>query len=502
MSDKHLYRKFYILFLFCLLSVSLSAQKIASTVEEKELLEAVSENFQTLAERLLNEGGNANLTDSYGQSLLMFAARNNNKELASLLIEKGAKVNYRIKHKSEYNSDKNAFAMLMLQNLTVLDYGIASKDISMVNFLIDAGAKLDIKNKDLGSTVATASQRGNTKMVRYLLSKGAQVSDETGRNLIVWHIITGPDPIYGITKTDKNTDFSLIKIWDDYGISLDNEKLLSSPLVRTEKHRKNIVNYMAAYREWIESGAKISQKLEKESYAKPIPKIVNEDQLDQAISEASKRHKEYEERILKEKEEAEQKYYKVWIVVFISLGVIATLIIQRHRLQALWVSVSTILNTSPASNNRPVSVIIKPRQPSQSKPANNRVPKQEKEKKTKAGQIPITAKGWTVDDTIGIEVLYLTIEDMINPINLRNEHERAVREMIWYIRRLEKISEEEATNMTGEKELVKKLNSLWKSIDPNNVRDIYKRSLYLLVENYSKQDKKVESFLNQIRVKK
>ena len=91
---------------------------------------------------------------------------------------------------------------------------------------------------------------------------------------------------------------------------------------------------------------------------------------------------------------------------------------------------------------------------------------------------------------------------MINPINLRNEHERAVREMIWYIRRLEKFSEEEATNMTSEKELVKKLNSLWKSIDPNNVRDIYKRSLYLLVENYSKQDKKVESFLNQIRVKK
>ena len=62
------------------------------------------------------------------------------------------------------------------------------------------------------------------------------------------------------------------------------------------------------------------------------------------------------------------------------------------------------------------------------------------EKKKVDKPIALPEKGWKVDDTKTLEVNYLTIEDIINPIRMTNQHERYVREMIWYIRKVEKIS--------------------------------------------------------------
>lgn len=53
----------------------------------------------------------------------------------------------------------------------VLDFGIETKDVDMVDLLMELGAKLDTKNKDLGSVVAQSSQDNNVDMVKYLLKK-------------------------------------------------------------------------------------------------------------------------------------------------------------------------------------------------------------------------------------------------------------------------------------------------------------------------------------------
>lgn len=495
-------RKLYILFLFSALSFSLSAQREASTPQEKELVEAVSENFRTLAEHLLSEGIDVNTTDAYGQSLLMLAARNNNIELASLLIEKGANLNYRINQKAEYNSDESALSMLKLQKLSVLDYGIASGDVSMVKYLINAGAKLDIEKKDISSAVATASMKNSINMVSYLLSQGAKVSDETGLFLVVWHIIRRVDPVSGITKQNKNTDFSLIKIWDDYGIPLDDEKLLSLSLLRNERDRTNVINYMAAYREWLELGAILYQQY-RESSSRPIPETMSKAEADSIMAialENSRINRIEQDKINLEETEASQQQMVLFVLLVSSIFL---LYIFRKRIKSLLsllfpkknIPPTPIPNNNPTPNRIP-NVRAAP-QPIQNTSTPSPSTKG-KENESKAGRkLDISGKGWTEDDTVDIEVLFLTVEDMINPIQLKNEHEKAVREMIAYIRTLERLSDKEIINIMDGKGLVRGLNSLWESIDPSNVRDIYKRSLYILVEDFSKRDKRVNTFLNK-----
>lgn len=511
MICKYLRSKLHIFILLCFLPVGLSAQKEASTPQEKELFEAVSKDFQTVAERLLNEEGvDANIITEYGESLLMFAARNNNLELARLLIDKGANPNYRINQTAEYDSNKNAMKMLMLKGLSVMDYAIASKSISMVELLVSAGAKIDFKNKHLNSAVAEASKRNNVQMVRYLLNKGAQVSEDTRYTLVVWHIVMSADPIYGVTPINKKTDFSLVKIWDDYGEPLEDKKLISSQLLRKERDRENVLNYMAAYREWVESGAELVEEASK-SAVKPLPRTMNETEIDSMIAKIQEDRRiadaKNEAIIQKEAEEAEQMYKKSFVLVAVILIVGGVAFSQRQRLSAVWVSLTQKWNRPPAPspvNPPPMrSVRIRP----QNRPAANRAPekvrKPKKSKKSKGrDKLYITEKGWTVDNTVGLEVFYLTIEDMINPIRLKNEHEKAVREMISYFRKVERLSADQITDIFDRKELSTKLNSLWKSIDPVNVRDVYKRSLFILVEHYSDKDKGLQEFLSKNRLRR
>ncbi|WP_170120111.1 ankyrin repeat domain-containing protein [Dysgonomonas alginatilytica] len=476
------------------MSIHLSAQKEASTLLDKELLEAVSQNRMTEVKQKLTDEIDVNITDAYGRSLLMFAVINNNKELARLLIKKGADPNYHINQKAKQNSNKNAVAMLLLKGRSVLDYGIASKDTSMVDFLIDAGAKLNIKNKEISSTVAKASLDGNIKMVRYLLSKGAKVSDETGAYLIVNHINKGADVLHKITPVNKNTDFSLIKIWDDYGIPTDDEKLLrlTSFLGHTSKETKNVKNYMAAYREWLNKEQEIISELP------AVMEVKNESERDKLIEESLKKQEENREGIRLVQDEAQREHNRTWKFIFIALGIGLAFFLLSHYL-------TVYLNfRSRKQSKPPAPPYIRPNITKASLPLRkagviDRKSKKKREKRTSIGKLPITAKGWIKDDTTKIEVLYLTIEDMINPIGLKNEHERAVREMIWYIRRLENLSNEKVDNRVNEQGLDRKLDFLWRSIDPCNVRDVYKRSLFILVENYSKKDKRVMAVLNKMK---
>ena len=83
---------------------------------------------------------------------------------------------------------------------------------------------------------------------------------------------------------------------------------------------------------------------------------------------------------------------------------------------------------------------------------------------------------------------------MINPIGMTNQHERYVREMIWYIRKIEK------TN-ANKKEVCDALSDKWKLVNTKLVRSIYKRSLLVILENYSKQNLQVSQLVKQVKTK-
>ena len=311
-------------------STSVFAEREAKTPTELRLLEAVSKDSIEVVNRLINKGVSAKLTDEYGQSLLMFAAENNNKELVKLLKAKGANSNYKIEPTVSYNEGRNNVRMLFLVRKTVLDFGVMTNDTTMVELLMDLGAKLDIQNKDLGSTVANASKENNVDMVRYLLRKGANVSKETGQLLVLWHIQIFADPIY--TSVDKNADFRIIKIWDNYGIPLD-DGILKSSILKSDRDKNRASNYLAAYKVWLDNGAIEPKQKKREQYSNPIPNTSNEQKFDSIQKQIHQRQAD-EKALIKQKQEKQESKaitYK-WGFFFICASIIVVSIVYRTQI--------------------------------------------------------------------------------------------------------------------------------------------------------------------------
>lgn len=74
--------------------------------------------------------------------------------------------------------------------------------------------------------------------------------------------------------------------------------------------------------------------------------------------------------------------------------------------------------------------------------------------------------------------------------------------MMWYMRRLEQHTDEAVAGRLGEKGLLPHLNTLWRKIDVSMVRDVYKRSFRIMVENYGTRDDRVLVFLETMTKKR
>ena len=349
---------------------SVFAEREVSTPYEEKLLNAVKKNDTTSISRLINGNIAVDITDEYGQSLLMFAAESNNKELVKLLIKKGANPNYQRTTNPNLNSRYYSSSL----NRRVLDFGVRSKDPEMVDLLIKLGAKLDVNNKDLGSTVANASQSNNVDMVRYLLKKGAKVSNETGQYLIVHHMSKKNDSFNRQKFIDENTDFRIIKIWEDYGISIDTETLTEINLLE----KRHIEKYISVYTKWKANGCRDPGYVQKK-----LPEEIKPDTLSEYDKSINAQITWLDNQIrIQDELEHRKKIASLLILIFI---VSITIIFRNQIIGAKFNEFKNKIPVIKQLKRKPVA------------------------DKTIYRKISSSEKGWTIDDTINIEVNYLTI---------------------------------------------------------------------------------------------
>lgn len=123
-----------------------------SSIMEKNIIEAVSEDNIEKVRELLKENININTQDSQNRTLLMIAAYNNNYKIAKLLIDNGADVNIQDDMKN------NPFL-----------YSGAEGQLEILKILIKAGADTKITNRYGGVALIPASEHGYVDTVKYLL---------------------------------------------------------------------------------------------------------------------------------------------------------------------------------------------------------------------------------------------------------------------------------------------------------------------------------------------
>ncbi len=114
----------------------------------------------------------------------------------------------------------------------------------------------------------------------------------------------------------------------------------------------------------------------------------------------------------------------------------------------------------------------------------------------------IYQKGWSVDDTVSFNVELLTIEDIIFPIMLKNEYEKCTKDLIIYIRKLNRYSDSEIETALGNGGLSSYLDNFFPRIKMDFIRVVYIRSLHILLKDYAeKRDSRVESHLDKLLIK-
>lgn len=110
-------------------------------------------------------------------------------------------------------------------------------------------------------------------------------------------------------------------------------------------------------------------------------------------------------------------------------------------------------------------------------------------------------KGWIADDTVNMEINILTIEDIINPIPLKNKSEKDTKSLISYIRKLKQQSETDISAIRHNEKVLIAVENYFKEVEQDSVRLVYRKALYLVLEDYSFQDLSLNIYLERINIK-
>jgi len=157
---------------------------------QKEFEKVVSNEDFERTEQILKEHPEVVLDETYfwGEGILLFAAKKNNRKMIDLLMTYGAKVHDILKWTQFYYFERLDGATYMMEKgmnpntmnwhrVTILHDMAQKDDIKKAELLIKYGANINALEEEYCSTpLGMAVRWGNTGMVEYLLKQGADVN--------------------------------------------------------------------------------------------------------------------------------------------------------------------------------------------------------------------------------------------------------------------------------------------------------------------------------------
>ncbi len=140
-----------------------------STAAESVLMIAAQHGHAGCVKLLLDHEADARFTSEYGNAL-HFAAMKDRLEIARLLIERGVDINLPARRIGSFRNDFG-LTPLMYAAMTERD------DPTLIQLLIDRGAKVNARTPAGESALGLAQKRGDTKVVAALKAAGASSTE-------------------------------------------------------------------------------------------------------------------------------------------------------------------------------------------------------------------------------------------------------------------------------------------------------------------------------------
>jgi uncharacterized protein len=260
-----------------LLNAGENSNAIVSEAGDTVLMLAAKTGKPDAVTVLLNHGAEVNKTNSNGQTALMWAASQKNADAVKVLIDHKADVNAKTHAAPPPRPMDTIFsAPYPVGGMTALLFAARQNDRKSAELLLKAGADINLGAQDGTSPILVAVMNGHYSLANFLLEKGANpnTADTKGRAALIavvdmrnleWS--TRPAP----PEKDPMTELDLIKALVAHGADVNQRLTKKIPLRGQPSFDGRWANMVGATPLWraAQSDDVTVMKLLKESGADP-----------------------------------------------------------------------------------------------------------------------------------------------------------------------------------------------------------------------------------------
>lgn len=180
------------------------------------LYAAIKSRQYPVVKLLLNSGANPNAVTSLGSTPFLLASEIGDLEVIKCFVEHGANLDYSPSGKEADD--------LNITGQTALFMATLKEQNDVVQYLIEKGSKVNVKNRYGVSPLLLCAEGGNETLVKLLVSVGADVNMSPSGELAVEHILAGQTPLYGAAKKGH---YHICKYLLDNGAMVNAETMVS-----------------------------------------------------------------------------------------------------------------------------------------------------------------------------------------------------------------------------------------------------------------------------------
>ncbi|CAF0712636.1 unnamed protein product [Brachionus calyciflorus] len=156
------------------------------------LYAAIKSRQYQVVKLLLTHGANPNAVTSLGSTPFLLASEIGDLEVIKCFVEHGADLDYSPSGKEADD--------LNITGQTALFMATLKEQNDVVQYLIEKGSQVNVKNRYGVSPLLLCAEGGNETLVKLLVSNGADVNMSPSGDLAVEHILAGQTPLYGAAK--------------------------------------------------------------------------------------------------------------------------------------------------------------------------------------------------------------------------------------------------------------------------------------------------------------
>ena len=180
------------------------------------LYAAIKSRQYPVVKLLLRNGANPNAVTSLGSTPFLLASEIGDLEVIKCFVENGANLDYSPSGKEADD--------LNITGQTALFMATLKEQNDVVQYLIEKGSKVNVKNRYGVSPLLLCAEGGNETLVKLLVSVGADVNMSPSGELATEHILAGQTPLYGAAKKGH---YHICKFLIEKGAQVNAETMVS-----------------------------------------------------------------------------------------------------------------------------------------------------------------------------------------------------------------------------------------------------------------------------------